>query len=97
MAKLDDYSTRYKTIKFTREDGILQITLHTEGKELQWGWTPHTELPLAFQDVANDTENRVVILTGTGKEFSGPKPVPGPRFKLPITDWERLFRERAVS
>lgn len=93
MAKFEEYSTRYKTIKMERRNGILQLTLHTDGKELQWGWTPHTELPQAFQDVANDKENRIVILTGTGNEFSGPRPTPGPRFKLPITDWDRLFTE----
>jgi enoyl-CoA hydratase/carnithine racemase len=76
-----------------RRDGILQVTLHTEGKELQWGWGPHTELPQVFQDIANDGENRVVIFTGTGKEFSGPKPAPGPRYKLPIRDWERVLSE----
>jgi len=93
MAQLEEYSRRYKFVKMERRNGILQVTLHTDGKELQWGWGPHSELPIAFQDIANDKENRVVILTGTGNEFSGPKPVPGPRYQLPVADWERVFAE----
>ncbi len=93
MAKFEEYSTKYKTIKMERRDGILQMTLHTEGKELQWGFLPHGELPQAFQNVADDKENRIVILTGTGNEFSGPKPVAGPRYKWPIMDWDRTCRE----
>ena len=77
MAKFDEYSARYQTVKMERQDGILLMTLHTDGKELRWGALPHSELPNAFRDVAGDRDNRVVILTGTGSEFSGPRPTPG--------------------
>ena len=40
---------------------------------MQWGLLPHRELPLAFHDISNDHETKVVILTGTGAEFSGPR------------------------
>lgn len=93
MAKFEDYANKYKTIKMERRDGILQMTLHTDGKELQWNALPHGELPDAFHDIANDKENRIIILTGTGSYFSGPKPVPGPRYKRPIMDWDRTCRE----
>lgn len=93
MAKFDEYYGKYKTIKMERRNGILQMTLHTQGKELQWGALPHGELPQAFQNVADDKENRIVILTGTGNEFSGPKPAPGPRYKRPIMDWDRTCTE----
>jgi enoyl-CoA hydratase/carnithine racemase len=56
-----------------RRDGILQVTLHTDGKSLQWGLGPHRELPLAFHEISNDHDNKVVIFTGTGAEFSGPR------------------------
>jgi enoyl-CoA hydratase/carnithine racemase len=67
--KLEDYANKYKTIKFERRDGILQMTLHSQGKELKWGSVPHEECCWAFADVGRDPENRAVILTGTGEAF----------------------------
>lgn len=73
MSQLSDYSDKYECIRMERRDGILQLTLHTDGGSLKWGLGPHRELPLAFYEIANDPENKVVILTGTGDEFSGPR------------------------
>jgi enoyl-CoA hydratase/carnithine racemase len=52
-----------------RREGILQLTLHTDGGPLVWGDGPHTELSHCFADVATDSDNRVVILTGAGDKF----------------------------
>jgi enoyl-CoA hydratase/carnithine racemase len=94
MSKFEDYANRYKTVKMERQDGVLQMTLHTEGKELRWGPGPHGELPQAFHDIASDRDNRAVILTGTGSEFSGPKPKPGtPIYRRDVQDFDRVFRE----
>ena len=73
MTELSDYAGKYEFIKMERRDGILQVTLHTKGGALQWGLLPHRELPLAFHDISNDHDTKVVILTGTGAEFSGPR------------------------
>lgn len=67
--ELEDYANKYKTIKFERRDGILQMTLHSQGKELKWGAVPHEECCWAFHDVGRDPENKAVILTGTGETF----------------------------
>src|SRR6202165_50863 len=75
--KLEDYANKYQSVRMERRDGILQMTLHTEGQSLKWGFGPHGELPEAFHDVGADRDNRVVILTGTGAEFSGPRATPG--------------------
>src|SRR5262249_47963163 len=77
MTKFEDYSTKYKTIRMERRNGVLQMTLHSDGGPLRWGFLPHSELPEAFHDVGFDHENRVVIITGTGEEFSGPRANPG--------------------
>jgi len=77
MSQLQDYANKYQTIRMERRDGILQMTLHTDGGPLRWGFLPHAELPAAFYDVGADRGNRVVILTGTGAEFSGPRATPG--------------------
>jgi enoyl-CoA hydratase/carnithine racemase len=77
MTTLADYSDRYPSARCERRNGILQVTLHTDGGSLRWGMSVHAELPDLFVDIARDRENRVVILTGTGEEFSGPAATPG--------------------
>ena len=77
MSRFEDYATKYQTIRMERREGILQMTLHTGGASLRWGFLPHGELPDAFHDVGTDRDNRVVIITGTGAEFSGPRATPG--------------------
>jgi enoyl-CoA hydratase/carnithine racemase len=62
----DEYSKKYETIDLERRDGIVQMTLHTKGKSLVWTAQAHDELAYCFADLANDRENSVVILTGTG-------------------------------
>jgi enoyl-CoA hydratase/carnithine racemase len=90
--KLDDYANKYQTVRMERRNGILQVTLHTEGQSLRWGFLPHGELPEAFHDIGGDRDNRVVILTGTGAEFSGPRATPGTS-SFPIRPgWERIDR-----
>ncbi|HVA67698.1 MAG TPA: enoyl-CoA hydratase/isomerase family protein [Candidatus Binataceae bacterium] len=69
MSKFDDYQNRYKTIRMERRDGILQMTLHTDGGSLKWGMPPHEELSYAFYEIARDHDNRCVIITGTGDDF----------------------------
>lgn len=71
--RFDDYATRYQTIAMRREDGILELRLHTEGGPLHWGRLPHAELEEAFLNIGRDRDNKVVILTGTGDAFSGPR------------------------
>jgi enoyl-CoA hydratase/carnithine racemase len=96
MSLFDEYSRKYETVKMERRDGVLQMTLHTEGKALRWGLVPHRELPAAFYDVGRDRDNRVIILTGTGDEFSGPRPTPesGPFPSRPTAEaWDRVYWE----
>ncbi len=77
MSRFDSYANKYRTIKMERRDGILQLTFHTDGGPLRWNLLPHGEFPDAYADIARDRENRVVIMTGTGEEFSGPRATPG--------------------
>jgi len=79
MSRFDDYATKYSSIHMRRENGILEMRFHTDNGPLRWGLIPHGELPDAFADVARDRDNRVVILTGTGDEFSGVRATPGTR------------------
>jgi hypothetical protein len=64
---LDEYATKYQHIKFDRQDGILQVTLHTEHKDSVWGFLPHQELGYCFGDIGSDPENKVIILRARAK------------------------------
>ncbi len=93
MARFDDYATKYQTIRMERRDGILQMTFHTGGGPLQWGLLPHGEFPQAFRDVGSDPENRVVILTGTGDTYSGPRAAGGTGMRSTPAQWDRVYWE----
>ncbi|SLN28178.1 6-oxocamphor hydrolase [Aquimixticola soesokkakensis] len=91
MRKFDAYKDRYQTLKMERDaEGILLLTCHTDGGPLRWGALPHEEWPEAFHDIAMDRENRVIILTGTGDEFSGPRPPAATRYARPVADMDRI-------
>jgi enoyl-CoA hydratase/carnithine racemase len=79
MSGFDSYATKFKCIHMRRENGILEMRFHTDNGPLRWGLGPHGELPDAFADVGRDRENRVVILTGTGDEWSGVRATTGTR------------------
>lgn len=69
MATFESYSTAYKHIRLVREDGILEVHLHTKGDSLKWGGTIHEEMGRCFADIGTDPDNKVVIITGTGADF----------------------------
>jgi enoyl-CoA hydratase/carnithine racemase len=80
MCKFNDYANKYSQIRLERRNGILQMTLHTDGAALRWGPVIQAELVDAFTQIGADRENRIIIMTGTGDEFSGPRAEPGHSF-----------------
>jgi len=69
---LSDYQDKFQCIRFTRSEGVLEMTMHTRGGPALWGTSLtslHAELGHAFRDIALDRENKVVVLTGTGDSF----------------------------
>jgi enoyl-CoA hydratase/carnithine racemase len=95
--KLADYADRYDCIRFARSDGVLEVTLHTRGGEALWGVAGnslHAELGRAFVDLANDPENKVVLLTGTGSSFIAgmDREAPAPEPNL-LDMWDRIYGE----
>jgi enoyl-CoA hydratase/carnithine racemase len=93
MAHFAEYATKYQTIRMERRNGILQITFHTNGGPLQWGLLPHREFTAAFADIGSDPDNQVVIMTGTGDEFSGPRPTPAARPGGSPRIWDTIYWE----
>jgi enoyl-CoA hydratase/carnithine racemase len=87
LLDFDEYKDRYSSAKMRRENGILEVTFHTDGGSLRWTEKAHHELAMIFKCIAADRENRVVIMTGTGDEWSGPP-----------ASWEtRVFRTRQTA
>jgi hypothetical protein len=70
MSTLSGYQDKYPGIRFERRDGVLQVSLHHEGGEFIVTESALRDLGRAFIDVAEDYENKVVILTGTGDRFA---------------------------
>jgi enoyl-CoA hydratase/carnithine racemase len=70
MSDLRDYEDKYPSIRFERRDGMLQMTLHHDGGEFIVTESALRDMGLAFRDVGEDAENKVVILTGTGERFA---------------------------
>lgn len=92
LPDLASYQNKYRSARLRREEGILEITLQTEGGPLQWGPVPSAELPELFHDVARDTENRVIILTGEGDAFSGPRAQPASWSRKSASEWDWTIR-----
>jgi enoyl-CoA hydratase/carnithine racemase len=94
---LIDYADTYSGIRFTRRDGVLEMTVHTRGGPALWGTSRtslHHELGQAFADVARDPHNKVMILTGTGDSFIAGAD-PEERFDEPDMAgmWARIHEE----
>jgi enoyl-CoA hydratase/carnithine racemase len=69
---LEDYSETWSEyFSFKREDGILEVRMHTDGGPCKWDLELHRVFIPAFADIHHDPENECLILTGTGDSFLG--------------------------
>ena len=41
MSSFEEYANKYQTVRMERRNGILQVTLHTHGQSLRWGFLPN--------------------------------------------------------
>lgn len=86
----ESYRQRYRNIALAREDGILTMRFHTEGRSFVWSAEAHEELGHCFVDVANDRDNKVVIITGTGDSYC--VDINAASFKLSSPgDWDHII------
>ncbi|MGW7572123.1 enoyl-CoA hydratase/isomerase family protein [Streptomyces tendae] len=69
MTRLQDYQHAYRCMHMSREDGVLLLRLHTDEGPFVFDEETHHAFGAAFTDIADDTGNRVVVLTGTGDRF----------------------------
>jgi enoyl-CoA hydratase/carnithine racemase len=64
------YFTAFPSLKMTRDaDGVLTVTFHTNGGPLTFTARDHTDFVEAFYRISQDRSNKIVILTGAGKDF----------------------------
>jgi enoyl-CoA hydratase/carnithine racemase len=94
LAKFEEYANKYETVRMERRDGIIQVTLHTNGGTMQIGSGPaHRELPEAFYDIGSDPDNKVVIMAGAGEQFSGPRATPYSGPPRTARQWDDTYWE----
>jgi enoyl-CoA hydratase/carnithine racemase len=88
----ESYRNKYENVRMKREDGILEVALHTRGGPLVFNGYVHEALVGAFRDIGDDPHNHVVILTGTGNEFCAQITGDGFDFFTP-TGYDKILRE----
>ncbi|MFZ0007979.1 MAG: enoyl-CoA hydratase/isomerase family protein [Steroidobacteraceae bacterium] len=88
----ESYRDKYENVRMKREDGILEVALHTRGGPLVFNGHVHEALVDAFRDIGDDRDNHVVILTGTGEEFCARISPEGFDFFTP-TGYDKILRE----
>jgi enoyl-CoA hydratase/carnithine racemase len=98
MSQLKHYAEKYSHIRMDRQDGILEITFHTERRTLVWGAGPHAQFGSAFYDISRDPENKIVIMTGVGDAFieeinSQSLGKRLPKSKITPTTWDHIYSD----
>ncbi|MDO8776547.1 MAG: enoyl-CoA hydratase/isomerase family protein [Burkholderiaceae bacterium] len=71
MSQLSDYKNKYPEFAIERDDGVLHLRFHSEGRAFCWSAGAHRFLGDVLQDIDADPENRVLMLSGTGEDFCG--------------------------
>jgi enoyl-CoA hydratase/carnithine racemase len=64
-----DYLTAYPHLRMSRDDGILVVEMHNDGKPLTFTAADHTAFADAFYAIGRDRANKVVILAGAGGDW----------------------------
>jgi enoyl-CoA hydratase/carnithine racemase len=96
---LENYEDKWPNyFKFDRRNGILQLTVHTEGGSMMWSPLPDGPQHIfgeMLHDVGHDPENRIFIMTGTGDAWCpglDMNRLPGGAGDVTPLWWDYLFR-----
>lgn len=70
LPKFEEYKEFFKEhLALKREDGILQVTMHTNGGKMYWSGASHRAMSQLVRFISMDPENEVLIWTHTGPEW----------------------------
>ena len=70
MSRFDTYRNAYPNARLSRSpSGVLEVALHTDGGKLVFNGHTHEQFVDLFHQIGSDSDNRVVILTGSGDAF----------------------------
>lgn len=89
---LEGYREKYENVRMRRDDGVLEVAVHTRGGPLEFNGYVHEALVQAFRDIGDDRDNHVVILTGTGDDFCTRISAEGFDFFTP-SGYDKILRE----
>ena len=93
MVDFDAYKNAFPHAKLTRSpEGVIEVVLHTNGRSLIFNGYAHEEFVDLFHQIAQDVDNRVVILTGAGDAFIDSIDPEGFDFFTP-RGYDKIYRE----
>lgn len=88
------YFTAYENFAFERSaSGVLTLRFHTDGGRVTFTGKTHTDFPRVLAAIAEDRDNRVLVITGTGDRFM--TEIDGPSLgdiTKPLV-WDRQYAE----
>jgi enoyl-CoA hydratase/carnithine racemase len=68
--RFEDYREKYATyFKLERQNGILQVQMHTKGGPVMYGLPIHNAWSQLWLDIGNDPDNEVLIFSGSGDKW----------------------------
>jgi enoyl-CoA hydratase/carnithine racemase len=93
MSKFESYKNSFPNARLTRSaSGVLEVALHTDGGKLVFNGHTHEQFVDLFHQIGSDSENRVMILTGSGDAFMDAINPEGFDFFSP-RGYDKIFRE----
>ena len=93
MTSFTNYRDTFPNARLTRsKSGVLEVILHTNGGTLVFNGHTHEQFVDLFHAVGSDSDNRVVILTGSGPAFMESISSEGFDFFSP-RGYDKIYRE----
>jgi len=93
MIRFNAYRDDFPNARLTRSaTGVLEVALHTDGGTLVFDGHTHEQFVHLFRTISAASENRVVILTGSGDAFMETISPDGFDFFTP-QGYDKIFRE----